>query len=110
MTKSHTLITEAIVGLGLFNNLNISKNAQGLSQRTGSVDFDEVLSWLPGDTETITMARVPFVLPSARPGPDPDENRLVTDQDLVESFETLPLSLFGFKDELLLPRLKGKRI
>ncbi len=50
------------------------------------------------------------MLPSTQPRQDEDENRVVTDQELVESFETLPLSLFGFKDGLLLPRLKGKRI
>jgi hypothetical protein len=37
-----------------------------------------------------------------------DENRAITDQQLEESFETLPLSLFGFNDGLPLPRLKGK--
>ena len=110
MRKSHGRITLVILGLGLFNTLNISQSAQGLSQSTGSVGFEEVLWWLPADTETISVARGLFALPSTRPKLDEDENRVVTDQELVESFETLPLSLVGFKDGLLLPRLKGKRV
>jgi hypothetical protein len=39
-----------------------------------------------------------------------DENSPITDQELTEYFETLPLALLGFKDRLLLPRLKGKQI
>jgi hypothetical protein len=74
------------------------------------VDLQEVLSWLPADTETITVARGPFVLARDQSKADQDENRTIGDGELGEFFETLPLSLLGFKDELLLAHLKGKRI
>ena len=84
--------------------------AQESQQDAGSADIQEVFSWLPQDTETVTVARGPFTLPASQPRPMEDENRAITDQELEESFETLPLSLFGFNDGLLLPRLKGKQI
>jgi hypothetical protein len=82
--------------------------AQESQQDAGSADIQEVFSWLPQDTETVTVARGPFTLPASQPRPMADENRAITDQQLEESFETLPLSLFGFNDGLPLPRLKGK--
>jgi hypothetical protein len=100
--------------LWLFNALNAEVVAQTSTQKTGSVNLQEVLSWLPEDTETISVARGPFVPNSkiARSTADVDENenRVVSEREVGEPFETLPLSLFGFKDGLLLPHLKGKRI
>ncbi len=111
MIRSHGLTTLIVLTLGLFNTLNTAQVvAQTSVQKSGSVDLQEVLSWLPEDTETITVGRGPFVLPPIQPRLDEDENISITDQELAESFETLPLSLFGFKDGLLLPRLKGKQI
>jgi len=109
--KKYRRITPVVLALGLFNTLNTSQAvAQTPARKADSVDLQEVLSWLPEDTETVAVGRGPFVLPHTQPSPDKDENSPITDQELAESFETLPLSLFGFKDGLLLPRLKGKQI
>jgi hypothetical protein len=103
-----------LLTLGLFNLLVAEVGAQTSTQKAGSADLQAVLSWLPEDTETISVARGPFVLNSkiARSSADVDENenRVVSDRELGEPFETLPLSLFGFKEGLLFPHLKGKRI
>jgi hypothetical protein len=74
-----------------------------------SMELEQVLSWLPADTETITVARGPFVL-AANPGRNEAQNPTVSDQELAQYFENLPLSLFQFKDGLLAKRLKGQRI
>jgi hypothetical protein len=107
-------ITLIVLTLGLFNPLIAEVVAQTSTQETVSVNLQEVLSWLPEDTETISVARGSFVLNSkiaqSEAHEDENENRVVSDRELGEPFETLPLSLFGFKDGLLLPHLKGKRI
>jgi hypothetical protein len=111
MIKSLKGITPAVLALALFNTLNASEVvAQTSARRAGSVDLQEVLSWFPADTETITVARGPFVFPNAQPSADDNENRATTEHGLVESFEGLPLALVGFKGGVLLPRLKEKRI
>src|SRR4029077_16991864 len=115
MIENYRRITVAVFALGLLSAIcPAGIVAQDSQQKVGSVDLQRVLSWLPEDTETITVARGPFVLPSttaqAKPNEDENESRLVTERELSEPFQTLPLSLFGFKDGLLLPRLKGKRI
>lgn len=111
MIRSYGRVALILLTLGLFNPLNTARVvAQTSAQMTRSVDLQEVLSWLPEDTETITVGRGPFMLPPIQPKQDEDENHPITDQELAESFETLPLSLFGIEDGLLLPRLKGKQI
>jgi hypothetical protein len=42
--------------------------------------------------------------------PHEDQNRVIIDRELDESFETLPLAQYGLKDGLLLSRLKGKAV
>jgi hypothetical protein len=114
MIMRHGRITLIVLALGLFNTLGAEVSAQTSTQKTNSVTVQEVLSWLPEDTETISVARGPFDLNSkiaeSTAGEDENENRVVNDRELGETFEGLPLSLFGFKDGLLLPHLKGKRI
>jgi len=111
MIKRLKRVTPVVLALGLFNTLNASEVvAQRSARSAGSVDLQEVLSWFPADTETITVARGPFVLPNAQPSADDNENRATTEQELIESFEGLPLALVGFKRAVLLPRLKEKRI
>jgi hypothetical protein len=114
MTIKYGRIALIVLALGLFNARIAEVVAQTSTQKTGSVNLQEVLSWLPSDTETISVARGPFDLNSkiaqSKPDEDENENRTVTDLELTESFEALPLSLFGFKDGLLIPRLKNKRV
>ena len=103
-----------VLTFGLFNALSAQVSAQTSTQKTDSMNLQEVLSWLPEDTETISVARGPFDLNSkvvqSKPEEDENENRPVTELELVEPFEGLPLSLFGFKDGVLIQHLKGKRI
>ena len=114
MISKYGQITLIVVALALFNALSAEVAAQISTQKTGSVNLQEVLSWLPEDTETISVARGPFVLKTktakSTADEEENENRAVSDRELGEPFEGLPLSLFGFKDGLLLPHLKGKRI
>ena len=113
MSKLYGRTGFALLALGVFGILETSQlAAQESLQKRDSIDLQEVLSWLPEDTETIAVARGPFVLPSTTTPIKEDENekRIFKDRELAEMFESLPLSLFGFKDGLLLPRLKGKRI
>jgi len=69
--------------------------AQESQQDAGSADIQEVFSWLPQDTETVTVARGPFTLPASQPRPMEDENRAITDQELEESFEGCAIALFA---------------
>jgi hypothetical protein len=114
MTIKYGRIALIVLVLGLLNALNAEVAVQPSTQKTDSVNLQEVLSWLPEDTETISVARGPFVLntKTAKSTADEEENenRVVSDRELGEPFEGLPLSLLGFKDGLLLPHLKGKRI
>ena len=98
---------------GLFNALISEVLAQTSTQKTGSVNLQQVLSWLPADTETISVARafdLDYKITQSKPDEDENENRAVTDLELAEQFEALPISLLGVKDGLLLPRLKNKRV
>ena len=72
-------------------------------------DLTRIMSWLPADTETITVERGPFVLASTLEESEA-KNRAISDKELMRIFEGLPLALFGFKDGLLSKRLEGKRI
>ena len=40
--------------------------------------------------------------------PHEDQDRVIIDRELDESFETLPLAQYGLQDGLLLSRLKGQ--
>jgi hypothetical protein len=111
MIRSSGRIILILLALGLVNNQNSSHLvAQTSGQKAGSLELQEVLSWLPEDTETMTVARGPFVLPPIQFRSDRGEDSPITDLDLAESFQTLPLSLLGFKDRLLLPQLQGKQV
>ncbi len=113
MTRCCIRVKVCVLAICLFGTPNaLQLLAQGPPQSAVAQDFHEVLSWLPQDTETVTVARGPFVLPSAsaQAKVGEDENRPITSQELAESFEALPLSLLGFKDGLLLSHIKGKQI
>jgi hypothetical protein len=79
-----------------------------------SDDLDQALSWLPADTETINVARGPFVLaapPTHNWTPQTwDPNRAVPDQELAEDFEYFSLQLFHLTNGSLFTRLQGKRV
>jgi hypothetical protein len=75
-----------------------------------SINIQQVLSWLPPDTETVTVARGPFPIPDGHAEKETIRNRELSGQELDHMFESLPLALFGFKDDLLVKHLIGKRI
>jgi hypothetical protein len=74
------------------------------------IDLERTISWLPADTETITVARGPFVLASTSPGKNETQDHAVSDKEIAQNFEDLPLALLQFKNGLLAKRLEGKRI
>ena len=87
-------------------------NVAGITLREDgeSEGLARVLSWLPADTETITVARGPFVFAANRLGQSEAKDRAISDNELGESFEDLPLALLQFKNGLLAKHLVGKTI
>lgn len=75
-----------------------------------SEDLARVISWLPADTETITVARGPFVLATSTLGQNEGKDRAISDKELAGNFEELPLALLQFKNGLLAKHLEGKAI
>ncbi len=73
-------------------------------------DLGQLMSWLPADTETITVARGPFFVTNRAPWEYDSKDRVVSDEDLSQYFEELPLALLRLKNGLLAKRLEGKRI
>jgi hypothetical protein len=69
----------------------------------------QVLSWFPADTETILVANKPFAMPRFKPDDAGPENQTPL-SDLPETFELLPLSLFGSEHGLLQNYLMGQRV
>lgn len=74
------------------------------------ITFDEVLSWLPADTETITVAHGPFAMPDLRPSNDEAADHELSTNELSEMFEDLAMGLFGIKDGVLQKHLAGKPV
>jgi hypothetical protein len=70
----------------------------------------QVLSWLPADTETILVANKPFAMPRFKGADDSRPDSEISLADLTETFELLPLSLFGLKNGLLQNYLMGQRV
>jgi hypothetical protein len=72
-------------------------------------DATQVMSWLPADTETVTVARGPFVFPSMV-FENEAKDRAISDKELAQDFEELPLTLLRLKNGLLSKHLQGKSI
>ena len=80
--------------------------------------FEEVLSWLPPDTESLIVARGPFALPPAKPASEELQEREqekrwkspVTAQVIAEQFQLLPLSLLTFGNSQVLKSLAGRQV
>jgi hypothetical protein len=66
-----------------------------------SEELARVISWLPADTETITVAGGPFVFAVNPLGQSETKDRAISDNELAGSFEDLPLALLQFKNGLL---------
>jgi len=83
-----------------------------VTSKTGqpSIDIQQVLSWLPLDTETITVARGPFLIPYGPAEKETIRNRELSGQELDHMFESLPLAVFGLKADLLAKHLKSRPV
>jgi hypothetical protein len=96
---------------------SVALSAQG-SNRAGinftidgeSEDLARTISWLPADTETIAVARGPFMLATSTLGQNESKDRAISDKELAGTFEQLPLALLQFKNGLLAKHLEGKTI
>ncbi len=69
----------------------------------------EVLSWLPADTETLTVARGPFAMPRLTEEQQ-TKDRELTRAELTEDLQSLPLALFGFNHDILAKRLLDRQV
>jgi hypothetical protein len=102
----------SIMGLCLLSPSQAA-NAQAKPVK-GSEQLERVLSWLPADTESISVAQGPFTLtipPAESWTPQTwDPNRAVTDQQLAVEFESVPLTLFSFDKGSFLKRFEGQRV
>jgi hypothetical protein len=76
------------------------------SSRTVAVK--EVLSWLPGDTETVVAANGPFPFPDFDSLERNDSEQQLPFSELEARMRSLPLGLFDLKNGGLAKRLKGK--
>lgn len=57
-----------------------------------SENLARAISWLPADTETVTVARGPFVLATSTQGQNEERARAISDKELASHFEELPLA------------------
>lgn len=76
----------------------------------GNIDFEQVLTWLPADTETLLVAIGPFWMSNFQIGQKVYTNREVTREELEKRFEGLTLQLFNSRNGLLEKHLRGKKV
>ena len=69
------------------------------------LDLERLMSWLPADTETISVARGPFVLTSSTVEHSDAQTHPISDKELAQNFQELPLALLEFKNGLLTKHL-----
>lgn len=108
MINGFALALMVISSIALYGHGSNRVKATAKADRTPE-DLTRVISWLPADTETVTVARGPFVLASTL-GESDAKDRAISNKELTRNFEELPLALLRFKDGLLSKRLQGKRI
>jgi hypothetical protein len=70
----------------------------------------QVLSWLPADTETVIAANGPFLLPKLKQEGRGTVGLEKSDQEIENTFKDLTLGLFGFKDGILEKYFNGEKI
>jgi hypothetical protein len=102
MPRSTTIRT-ALLGI-VFSSVALAARVSGPPE-----DLSRVLSWLPGNTETLIVSRDPFTLTN-NTSRNENNDGLISDKELASAFEHLALGPMGFKDGLLAKRLEGKRI
>jgi hypothetical protein len=60
-------------------------------------NLDEALSWLPADTETITVANGPFWMSNFQLSEKEEQEQSISSQNLEKAFQSLTLDLFNLK-------------
>jgi len=104
------MIKSASLAVILFCSISLNAAPRANPAAGGTFDLEELMSWLPANTETIAVARGPFVLAASAHSENDTQDRVISDTDLSQNFEDLSLGLLQFKNGLLAKRLVGKRI
>ena len=76
----------------------------------GKIDLEQLLTWLPVDTETLLVANGPFWMSNFQIGQAVYANHEVTREELEKHFEGMTLQLFNSRNGLLEKHLRGKKI
>jgi hypothetical protein len=74
------------------------------------VDIEQVLAWLPADTETLLVANGPFWMSNFQIGQGIYTDHEVSSEELEKHFEGMTLQLFNSRDDLLEKHLRGKKV
>jgi hypothetical protein len=69
---------------------------------------EEALSWLPADTETVTAANGPLILPNLDQGEDKTGKK--ESDEIAETFADFPLRLFAFKNGIVSKYFKDEKL
>ena len=108
VTRLSCIATVLLIGAPLCGGQATGKQPPSSPRQT---TLKEVLSWLPGDTETIIGANGPFLLPNRDASGDNDsEQAKLRPAQLELQMHALPLGLFSLKNGDLQKSLKGKRV
>jgi hypothetical protein len=115
MTRTHCpLVLKCLFTMAaLFvSTLQSFGQATDTQPQTGSrqVGLKEVLSWLPGDTESVMAANGPFPFPDSGGLEWNDSEQQLPFAELELRMRILPLGLFDLKNGGLAKRLKGKEV
>jgi len=89
-----------------FNAQTVGRRPQAAGPPT-TLSF--ALSWLPADTETLIVANGPFSMPSPDTKTDETRSRLLSNEELSQQFEVLPIGLVGLPEGLL-KKLNGRKV
>jgi hypothetical protein len=108
--KLNVMIKSPLLALILVCSVALQAASPSSPVAAITFDLEQLMSWLPADTETVAVARGPFVLAASAPSENDTQDRVISDKDLSQSFEDLSLGLLQFKNGLLAKRLEGKRI
>lgn len=85
-----------------------TRDKQAAHPGSHQTTFKAVLSWLPGDTETIIAANGPFAIPNFDGLSDNSGRLELSSAELELRTRGLPLRLYSFKNGGLQENLKGK--
>jgi hypothetical protein len=72
--------------------------------------IDAVLSWLPGDTETVTVANGPFWMSDFQLSEKEEQQQSISAQNLEKAFQSFTLSLFSLKKSALGKHLERQKL